>query len=166
MMPPLTTHRLSLQLPKLQDLKAIKEIVTHPLFIQASLGCQMPQSDTQLLHWLCAQQKQHAAQNSCCYMLRYKAEEVILGMVNLQVTGKQAELSYWLHPDHWRQGLMTEAVTFVISTWLKQHNDCLITARCHQENLASQALLHRVGMQLNDMESENRILNYKWVNSR
>ena len=78
-------------------------------------------------------------------MLRYINEETILGMVNLQATGQQTELNYWLHPHYWRQGLMTEAVSIVISKWLEQHKDSHITARCHLDNLASQALLLRVG---------------------
>ena len=166
MMPPLTTFRLSLQSVKLRDLNAIKEIVSHPLFIKASIGCQMPQSDTQLLHWLCSQQKQYLAQKGYCYMLRYINEETILGMVNLQATGQQTELNYWLHPHYWRQGLMTEAVSIVISKWLEQHKDSHITARCHLDNLASQALLLRVGMQLHETEPEKKILSYRWINNR
>lgn len=129
-------------------MKPINTVVQDPRFVQASTGCLMPQSDSQLLRWIMSQQKQHVSGSGCCYAIQLAAVDDLIGLISIQPQGNYAELSFWLHPEYWRQGLMTEALTAVINAWRNHHPASLITASCHINNPASQALLKRVGMQL------------------
>jgi ribosomal-protein-alanine N-acetyltransferase len=55
-----------------------------------------------------------------------------------------AEIAYHLHPDHWRQGLMGEACTAVIS-WAASALPCqALEAFVEPANAASIKLLHRL----------------------
>ncbi|WP_081741358.1 GNAT family N-acetyltransferase [Tolumonas lignilytica] len=147
MMPPLSTPRLDLHPIVLQDMSWISAIISHPLFANASLSCQMPSSETQLLRWILTQQKQHHSGQGCCYALRDRQTEKPIGMITLQPQkNNECELSYWLHPDHWRQGIMTEALIKVLKHWQIQHPQQPIRARVHPANIASISLLVRVGM--------------------
>ena len=147
MMPPLSTYRLCLQPLVLQDVAAIRAITSDPVFIQASHHCLMPTSDNRLLRWAIEQQKQHQNGNGCCYAVRESKEKALIGLVMLQPKSKRAELSYWLSPPHWRQGLMTEALRCVLNEWQRCQPQITVYSCCSINNLASIAVLEKIGMQ-------------------
>ena len=155
MMPPLSTARLCLQPITLKDVSAIRAIVSDPLFVRASYGCQMPISDNQLLRWVIAQQKQHQNGNGCCYTIRSSIEQELSGLVTLQPKAKRVELSYWLSPPYWRQGLMTEALSCVLHEWQSYNSQIIVYSRCNINNQASIALLEKIGMQRVATEKQN-----------
>jgi len=93
MMPPLSTRRLCLQPIALKDVDAIRAIVSDPLFVQASYGCQMPASDKQLLRWAIEQQKQHQNGKGCCYAVCDAKGKELIGLVTLQPKAERVELS-------------------------------------------------------------------------
>lgn len=147
MMPPLFTPRLRLLPLRLTDINAISAIIQEPLFIQASYGCQLPNSENQLLRWTIAQQKQHTSGNGCCYAIHYVKNNALVGLVTLQPQMPHVELSYWLAPSYWRQGIMTEALAYTIHEWQKTNSNMRIYAYCHADNRASIALLEKIGLQ-------------------
>lgn len=155
MMPPLSTLRLCLQPVTLQDVSGIHSIIHDPVFIQASYGCQMPASENQLLRWTISQQRQHQSGKGCCYTVRRALEQELIGLVSLHPTEQHIELSYWLSPSFWRQGLMTEAVMSVLSEWRRHYSQLAVHSCCHRNNLASAALLKRVGMRMMTTESQD-----------
>jgi ribosomal-protein-alanine N-acetyltransferase len=157
MMPPLFTPRLRLQPLQLTDINAISTIIQEPLFIQASHGCQRPNSENQLLRWAISQQKQHQSGDGCCYAIHYTKNNALIGLIILQPKMPHVELSYWLKPSYWRQGIMTEALTCTIREWQKIHSNMTIYACCHADNLASVALLETIGLQRIHSEQENDI---------
>ena len=161
MMPPLSTRRLYLQPLALQDVGAISEITSDPIFIQASHNCLMPTSDNQLLRWAIEQQKQHQNGKGCCYAVRNSKGKKLIGLVTLQqkVTlqskAERVELSYWLSPSYWRQGLMSEAVSCVLSEWQHKSPQITVYSNSNINNLASIALLKKIGMQIVNTEDKN-----------
>jgi ribosomal-protein-alanine N-acetyltransferase len=161
MMPPLSTRRLCLQPLVLQDVVAIREITSDPVFIQASHHCLMPTSDNQLLRWAIEQQKQHQNGKGCCYAVRDSKGKALIGLVTLQqkVTlqskAERMELSYWLSPSYWRQGLMTEAVSCVLNEWQHNYPQITVYSNSNINNLASIALLKKMGMQMVNTENKN-----------
>lgn len=161
MMPPLSTRRLSLQPLALQDVNAIREITSDPVFIQASHNCLMPTSDNQLLRWAIEQQEQHQNGKGCCYAVRDSKEKALIGLVilqqkvTLQPKAKRAELSYWLSPSHWRKGLMTEAISCVLNEWQRAYPQVTVYSNCNIKNLASIALLKKMRMQMVNAEEKN-----------
>ncbi|MDD2342421.1 MAG: GNAT family N-acetyltransferase [Tolumonas sp.] len=155
MMPPLFTRRLCLQPLVLQDVVAIREITSDPIFIQASHHCLMPTSDNQLLRWAIEQQKQHQNGKGCCYAIRDIKEKALIGLVTLQSETEHVELSYWLSSPYWRQGLMTEAVSCVLNEWQRTYPQVTVYSNCNINNLASIALLQKMGMQMMNTEDKN-----------
>jgi len=155
MMPPLFTARLCMQPIELQDIPAIQSITQYPTFIQASYGCQMPATEMQLIRWAIAQQQQHRAGHGCCYALRLVDEVKMIGMICIQQQEFSAELSYWLCAEQWRQGLMTEAVNCVLTEWQQANPLLALYAKCHRNNIASVALLHKMGMREINAEDQN-----------
>lgn len=143
-------------------MKQIQLIVHDPRFVQASAGCRMPQADSQLLRWIISQQKQHASGKGCCYALQLSSGKNLIGLISLQQQGKYAELGFWLQPEYWRQGLMTEALTVVLKTWHDRHPASVVTASCHMNNPASRAVLKRVGMRLAETDRINQLQRY-WL---
>ncbi len=77
----------------------------------------------------------------------------------------EAELSYELSPDYWRQGLMSEALPPVLEFGLKMMNLASIRARVLPNNLVSIRLLEKFGfVPLNAVEAkELRIQNGREV---
>ena len=155
MMPPLSTRRLCLQPLVLQDVGAIREITSDPIFIQASNHCLMPTSDNQLLRWAIEQQKQHQNGKGCCYAIRDIKGKALIGLVTLQSKAEHVELSYWLSSPYWRQGLMTEAVSCVLNEWLRTYPQIPVHSNTNINNLASIALLRKIGMQMVNAEDKN-----------
>lgn len=155
MMPPLSTRRLCLQPLALQDVAAIHEITSDPIFIQASHHCLMPTSDNQLLRWAIEQQKQHQNGKGCCYAIRDIKGKALIGLVTLQSKAACVELSYWLSPSYWRQGLMTEAVSCVLNEWQHNYPQITVYSNSNINNLASIALLKKMGMQMVNTENKN-----------
>ena len=155
MMPPLFTRRLCLQPLVLQDVVAIREITSDPIFIQASHHCLMPTSDNQLLRWAIEQQKQHQNGKGCCYAVRDIKGKALIGLVTLQSETEHVELSYWLSSPYWRQGLMTEAVSCVLNEWQRTYPQVTVYSNCNINNLASIALLQKMGMQMMNTEDKN-----------
>ena len=157
MLPPLSTLRLCLQPITLTDVNAIRAIVSDPLFVQASYGCQMPASDNQLLRWTLAQQKQHQNGNGCCYTLRFSLEQELTGLVTLQPNAERVELSYWLKASRWRQGLMTEAIFCILNEWQRCQPQITVYSCCSINNKASIGLLEKIGMQSLATEEQNEV---------
>ncbi len=155
MMPPLFTRRLCLQPLALQDVAAIREITSDPIFIQASHNCLMPTSDNQLLRWTIEQQKQHQNGKGCCYAIRDTKRNALIGLVTLQSKAGRVELSYWLSSAYWRQGLTTEAISCILNEWQQNHPQVTVYSTCNIKNLASIALLKKMGMQMVNTEEEN-----------
>lgn len=67
-----------------------------------------------------------------------------------QVIGKAGawnvpEIGFFLHPDHWRQGLATEALSAVIPYLFARHDVPRLTADVDPDNTACLALLARLG---------------------
>lgn len=69
---------------------------------------------------------------------------------NGQVIGKAGawmlpEIGYLIHPDHWRQGLATEALSALIPHLFTRHKIPHLIAEADPRNAASLALLARLG---------------------
>ena len=72
-----------------------------------------------------------------------------------------ADLGYWLHPEHWRQGVMQEALVAVLQHAFRQMRLHRVEAEVDPENLASSRVLSKLGFQL-----EGRRREVAWKNNR
>jgi len=70
-----------------------------------------------------------------------------VGLNNLQEHNKRAEIGYELHPDHWRQGYVSEAVNEVLRYSYEQLDLYRIGAVTFPDNEASNQLLIKLGFE-------------------
>jgi len=80
--------------------------------------------------------------------IKLKENQRIIGTVGLNVLhlkNKRAEIGYELHPAFWRNGFAAEAVSEVIKFSFKQLDLYRIGAVVYPENIASLALLDKLG---------------------
>ncbi|MDR2274748.1 MAG: GNAT family N-acetyltransferase [Sphingobacterium sp.] len=66
------------------------------------------------------------------------------GFHNFSTEHFRAEIGYELHPDFWQQGLMTEAISTIISFGFENYKLNRIEAFIDPDNLASRRLLEKM----------------------
>ena len=71
-----------------------------------------------------------------------------IGLYRIQKEHFRAEVGYILNPNHWGQGLMTEALKAVLKTSFEQFGFHSIEADTDPENVASNRILERNGFRL------------------
>ncbi|WP_181350390.1 GNAT family N-acetyltransferase [Thalassobacillus sp. CUG 92003] len=79
-----------------------------------------------------------------------KSDETFIGTVglnNLKLWSKKAEIGFELHPREWRKGYTSEAVTAVLRFAFDELQLYRIGAVTFPENIASKALLSGLGFQ-------------------
>lgn len=64
---------------------------------------------------------------------------------NLQPAHYQGEIGFVLHPDHWRKGIMKEAIHAVLDFGFGPMHLHRVEARLHPDNSASAAVLEATG---------------------
>lgn len=69
------------------------------------------------------------------------------GLVEIRVRSSAVDLGYALSQRWWRQGLMSEALTSLVTWALAQPEIFRVWATCDVENVASARVLERVGME-------------------
>ncbi len=70
-----------------------------------------------------------------------------IGLNHLNKAAKRTEIGYELHPDHWKQGFMTEAVEAILSYNFLELKLFRIGAITFPDNESSNRLLRRLGFQ-------------------
>jgi RimJ/RimL family protein N-acetyltransferase len=82
------------------------------------------------------------------WAITLKGSSPIIGFCGLRRFGDppQTELIYGLHPDHWHQGLATEAAQEVLRYGFEELEMEKIYAGRDLPNMASQAVIQRLGM--------------------
>jgi [ribosomal protein S5]-alanine N-acetyltransferase len=70
-----------------------------------------------------------------------------LGLNNLVMSHKRAEIGYEIHPDYWRNGYTSEAVERVVSYALEELGLNRVGALIYMENDASNNLIKKLGFQ-------------------
>jgi [ribosomal protein S5]-alanine N-acetyltransferase len=68
-----------------------------------------------------------------------------VGLNNLNLPNKRAEIGYEIHPDYWRKGFTSEAVKEVLRYSFEELGLYRIGAVTYPENIASSTLLKKLG---------------------
>ncbi len=74
----------------------------------------------------------------------------------------QGNIGWWMHPGHRRQGHALEAASLLIDWCFDERDLHRLTANCLATNTASQNLMRRLGMRLEQMSVEGRLSNGIW----
>ncbi|KIN76458.1 RimJ/RimL family protein N-acetyltransferase [Sulfitobacter mediterraneus] len=86
----------------------------------------------------------------------------VIGKVGLW---QMPEIGYVLHPDYWRRGIATEAVQAVIAHGFETLGLARITADVDPENLASLAMLKKLGFVVTGQAQNTIKIGGKWFDS-
>jgi [ribosomal protein S5]-alanine N-acetyltransferase len=77
----------------------------------------------------------------------------------------QGEISYALHPDYWGKGLATAAARQLVQLGFDDHDLHRIFATCDPRNVASAAVLQRLGMTYEGRMRETTLIRDGWRDS-
>ncbi|MEQ8241783.1 GNAT family protein [Fulvivirga sp.] len=81
------------------------------------------------------------------------------GLNDISVPHKKSEIGFWLLPDYWRRGIMTEAIPLVINYGFNQLELHRIEGFVETENHSSKHTLEKLGFRhegtMNDCEIKN-----------
>jgi ribosomal-protein-alanine N-acetyltransferase len=90
------------------------------------------------------------------WLIECKNTGTVIGFIHLyeEFPGLTYELSYALNADYSGQGLMTEVVQTVVTYAFEELQCNRLSARTDQDNLASEAILRKVGAEVESVVSE------------
>lgn len=77
----------------------------------------------------------------------------------------RAEIGYMLHPDHWKKGLISEAIKAVLNYGFEHMKLHSIEANINPKNLASRRVLEKHGFQQEGFFKENFYFNGKYLDT-
>ncbi|ESR25321.1 GNAT family N-acetyltransferase [Lutibaculum baratangense] len=88
--------------------------------------------------------------------LRGAAEELAVlpggrepaGIVGIEYDAEGAHIGYWLGRAHWGRGLMTEAVSLVLSDIFRRRPDCRVASGVFEDNPASLRVQQKLGFEV------------------
>jgi [ribosomal protein S5]-alanine N-acetyltransferase len=90
----------------------------------------------------------------------------VVGNCELNLRGQdQGEVSYALHPDFWGQGLATAAARQLVQLGFDENDLHRIFATCDPRNVASAAVLQRLGMSYEGRMRETTLIRDGWRDS-
>jgi len=95
-------------------------------------------------------QARHLAQHGFCLgALCLDAVPGVAGLCGMQPLGttNDVEVGWWLAPEHWGQGLATEAARSVLAFARDQQRLSRLLAIARSENRASTRIMEKLGMQ-------------------
>ena len=145
--PILTTERLRLRHLQQSDAEALFAIKSN-LEVTGQYGQEPHQTIDDTLDWIQRIQASYERQEDLVWALTFKGEDTLIGAAtlwNIDPGFHCAELGYELHPAYGKKGLMTEAVSTILTfgfTELELHR---IEANPLAKNIASKNLLHKLG---------------------
>jgi len=155
----ITTARLTLRPPRLEDIDAFHAIYSDPVAMR---------------HW---SRPPHETRGETAELVtRLIAEEAELGpewaiLHEGRVAGrvglwKRWEFGYIIAPDLWGRGFATEAVRAFLPHAFARHPDCAaITADIDPRNTASARVLEKSGFEVTGHEKNTFCINGEWSDS-
>ncbi len=148
MFQPLETKRLLLRKVENEDLSFIlqglsNEKVTQYMLIHYPT---LEAAKEQLQYY----EDQYASGNGCYWVIELKSTNApvgVIGITNIKLEHRRAELGYWLLPEHQQQGYTVEAAQEVLSYCFKSMELNRVEADTETENLKSSRVLEKLGFQ-------------------
>ena len=145
--PTLTTARLRLREPRMQDHDAFHAILSSPDVSRFSNWADMPRRGDieRPLKWMCAA---FAKGKGCAWMIEERAAATVLGAVrfnSIDARNRCAEIGYELHPSAWGKGYMGEALEAVVACGFGPFALNRLEAWTLPGNAASDRVLQKAG---------------------
>jgi Acetyltransferases, including N-acetylases of ribosomal proteins len=145
--PALTTNRLELRQIETMDANALFAIKSD-VDVTRHYGQEPHQSLEDTLGWIRRLQDDYARREALFWCLTLKGEDRMIGECvfwNFDAGFHCAEIGYELHPAYWQQGLMSEALSAVLTYGFNELGLHRIEANPLAENTSSKSLLVKLG---------------------
>ena len=149
--PTFTTQRLLLRPYQRQDVPAVWEVLRSPEIYATTAYIPQNITQNQVFAWI--EHIRRAAQEETSLELGIfsRADGTYLGnvgLINLSAYHRSAEISYFIHPDHWGKGYATEAAAELLRYGFVARNYYRIAGTCMSRNPASQRVMEKLGFQV------------------
>jgi [ribosomal protein S5]-alanine N-acetyltransferase len=145
--PSLTTERLRLRAPRIDDAEPFGALLSIPEVTRFSNWPDAPKK-AEAERWVRWMSKLHASRKGCAWIIEANASETVLGAIRFNHFDRRCkvgEVGYELHPDFWRRGLMTEALRAVVDHGHREFGLNRIEAWTLPGNAASDRVLEKAG---------------------
>ena len=164
MFPTLHTERLLLREIIPADIQAVFEGLSHPDVIKY-YGVQYTtlQATQEQMDWYANMIKEDTGR---CWAISSKDNLEFYGVVTLPFWKKEhrcIDLGYWLMPQHWKKGFVTEALQEVIRYAFTEMNIHRIYAETEDDNPASIATLQKMGFEYEGKKKDCEIKNGRFI---
>jgi len=146
--PTLTTPRLTLRAIQPTDAEAFFAIKSDPA-VTIPYGQEPYRSLDQVRAWMAQPDVSYAARDALFWCVtRTGGDDTAIGSVTLwrlDPDNQCGELGYELHPAHWRQGVMAEAIPTILTYGFRELGLHRIEAMSSAQNTPSSSLLRKLG---------------------
>lgn len=165
MFPTLTTSRLLLREIAETDIGKIFEGLSHPDVIRYyGVNFKTLEATREQMDWYA---NMISTDSGRCWAICSADKGIFYGVITLPFWKKEhrkAELGYWLLPDYWRQGFITEAATTVIEYAFTKMNIHRLLAEVEDDNQGSIATLKKLGFQYEGTQRACEIKDGRFIN--
>jgi ribosomal-protein-alanine N-acetyltransferase len=165
MFPTLTTARLLLREIVTTDIQSIFEGLSNPDVIKYyGVSFKTLEATQEQMDWYVNMIKDDTGR---CWAICSKDNNTFYGVITLPFWKKEhrsIELGYWLMPQHWKQGLATEAAKEVIDYAFKEMKVHRIFAESEDDNPGSIATLKKLGFVYEGTRKECEIKEGRFIN--
>ena len=140
----ISTGRLVLRPLRPADASRITDLVNDPRIYRMLSGVPAHQNVTQTLAWMSSHDARRTADTA--HVFGIESGGTLVGVVSGDRERRPLPFSigYWLSPDCWGRGFMTEAATALVD-WLKQRGESAFVAGYFADNPASGRVLSKLG---------------------
>ena len=147
----LTTSRLHLRLPQMEDAETIFEEYAADPEVTRYMTWVPHESSATVAAYLRDLKQQHTNGTEFTWVIEKPGEHHLMGMIAARVRGHKADIGYVLAKKHWNQGFMTEAIIAVSEWLLMQPSIFRVWAVCDTENPGSARALEKSGFEREGM---------------
>ncbi|HEX6980460.1 MAG TPA: GNAT family N-acetyltransferase [Alphaproteobacteria bacterium] len=144
---PITTARLRLRMPRLDDAQAVEAMVCERAVAETTAAIPHPYPPggagpflARVLAWWADGRTYHFA-------VERREDEALIGMIELRpgIDGRPADLGYYVGRPYWGHGYATEAVGRVVALGFEAFNVARFETCVFAGNVASARVLSKIG---------------------
>lgn len=146
--PSITTTRLTLVPPKIQDVPTIVQYAGHADVAKTTANMPHPYHEEDAIFWLNMSYQGFKQGDKAVFSIRDKSTDAFMGGIGLHIdeAHNRAELGYWIAVPFWNQGFMTEALTALLKYGFETRELNRIYAVHMIENESSGRVMAKSGM--------------------
>lgn len=139
----ITTDRLVLRAVEAGDARRITDLVNDPRIYRMVARIPAHQTVAQTLAWIAGHQPRREDNTGHPYAIVDDGELVGITSAHRDTRWLPFEIGYWLSPDRWGKGIMTEA-TDALMGWLRQRGERAFVSGYLDDNPASGRVLEKL----------------------